>query len=103
MKMTVILYPSYSPDLTTCEFFLFPKMKLKLKERRYEGTEEIQTELQNVMKTLMQNAFQKCFRSWKSCWNHCINAKGDYFKEDGVTRNFGKWLSYSRGISGTFG
>jgi hypothetical protein len=103
MKMTVIPHPPYSPDFATCEFFLFPKTKLKLKGWRYDGTEEIQIESQNAMKTLTHNAFQKCFRSWKSCWNHCINAKGDYFKQDGTNRNFSKWLSYGRGISGTFG
>jgi hypothetical protein len=30
-------------DLATCDFFLFPKMKLKLKVRRCDTTEEIQT------------------------------------------------------------
>jgi hypothetical protein len=62
IKMTVIPHPPYSLDLATCEFFLFPKMKLKLKGRCYDGIEEIQTESQNV-KTLTWNAFQKCFQS----------------------------------------
>jgi hypothetical protein len=30
-KMAVIPHPPYSPDLAPCDFFLFPKMKLKLK------------------------------------------------------------------------
>jgi hypothetical protein len=101
-KLTVIPHPPYSSDLATCEFFLFSKLKLKFKGQCYNDIEEIQTESQNMMKTLMWNAFQKCFRSWKSCWNRCINAKGDYFKEDGANRNFGKWLSYSRQILGNF-
>jgi hypothetical protein len=33
-KMAVIPHPSYSPDFVPCYFFLFPKMKLKLKGRR---------------------------------------------------------------------
>jgi hypothetical protein len=56
-----------------------------------------------VMKTLTRNDFQKCFWSRKPCWNRCINAKGDYFEVDEANRNFGKWLSYGRGISRTFG
>jgi hypothetical protein len=40
--MTVI--PPYSPDLAPCDFFLFPKMKLKLKGQRSESTEEFQVE-----------------------------------------------------------
>ena len=82
-KMTVIPHPPYSPDLVPCDFFLFPKMKLKLKGRHVQSTEEIQKESQKVIKTLTPNNFQKCFWSWKSCWNCCINAKGDYFKWNG--------------------
>jgi hypothetical protein len=33
-KMAVIPRPPYSPDLKPCDFFLFPKIKLKLKGRR---------------------------------------------------------------------
>jgi len=31
MNMTVMPHPPYSLDLTPCDFFLFPKMKMKLK------------------------------------------------------------------------
>jgi len=75
-------HPSYSPDLAPCDFFLFLKIKLKLKRRHFDTIKEIQSVSQNGMKTLTQNDFQKCFRSWKSGWNRCVNAKGDYFEGD---------------------
>jgi hypothetical protein len=56
----------YSQDRAPCNIFLFRKMKLKLKGRRFDSIEEIQNESQEVTKTLMLNVFQKCFRSWKS-------------------------------------
>jgi hypothetical protein len=40
--MAVIPHTPYSPDLTPCDFFLFPKMKLKLKGRHFDIVEEIQ-------------------------------------------------------------
>jgi hypothetical protein len=52
-------------------------MKLKLKRRRFDSIEEIQTGMQDVLNTLTRNNFQQCFRSWKSRWNRCINAEGD--------------------------
>ena len=82
-KTTVIPHPPYSPDHAPCDFFLFMKMKLKLKGWHFDGNEEIQDESQKVIKTPMPNDFQKCIRPWKSCWNRCINAKGDYFDGDG--------------------
>ena len=49
---TVICHPPCSLDHTTCDFFLFPKMKLKLKKQRFDSTEGIQTKSQDVMKML---------------------------------------------------
>jgi hypothetical protein len=60
-KTTVIPHPPYSPDLAPCDFFLFPKMKLKLKGLGFESIEEIQAESQDVMKMLTKNDFQRCF------------------------------------------
>jgi transposase len=51
-KTTVVPHPPYSLDLAPCEFFLFLKMKLKLKGRCFDIIEEIQTDLQDVMKML---------------------------------------------------
>jgi hypothetical protein len=36
------------------------------------------------------------------CSNRCISAKVFYFEGDGVNRNFGRFKSYGREISGTF-
>jgi hypothetical protein len=41
---TVIPHPPYSSVLAPCEFLLFPKMKVKIKGRRIDSNEEIQTE-----------------------------------------------------------
>jgi hypothetical protein len=49
--MAVIPHPSYSLDLAPCDFFLFPKMKLKLKGRRFDTNEEIQAESKRVLDT----------------------------------------------------
>jgi hypothetical protein len=46
--MAVIRHPPYSPDLATCEFFLFLKIKLKLNGGRVDNTEEIQAESQSA-------------------------------------------------------
>ena len=35
-NMTVIPHPPYSPDLAPCDFFLFPKLKLQMKGRRFD-------------------------------------------------------------------
>jgi hypothetical protein len=44
-KMALIPHTPYSPDLAPCDFFLFPKMKLKLKGHQFDTIEEIRAEL----------------------------------------------------------
>ena len=39
--ITQVCQPPYSPDLTPCDFWLFSKMKLPLKGRRFQTTNEI--------------------------------------------------------------
>lgn len=80
---TVVFHPLYSPDLAPCDFFLFPKLKLKLKGHRFQMVEDIQAESQAVLNMLGENDYQGCFQTWQHCWNHCQASKQDYFEVDG--------------------
>ena len=51
-NMTVVPHPPYTPDLAPSDFFLFPKLKMKLKGRRFQTMEEIQAQSQAVLNTL---------------------------------------------------
>jgi transposase len=61
-NMTTVLHPAYSPDLAPCDFYMFHKIKLRLKGRRFLSIEEIQAELQQVLNTLTPPYFNKCFQ-----------------------------------------
>jgi hypothetical protein len=63
-KTAVIPHSPYSPDLVPYDFFLFPKMKLKLKGRRFDTIEVIQAESQRVLDTLTEKDFQEAFQKW---------------------------------------
>jgi hypothetical protein len=41
-KKMAVSHPLYLPDLAPPNFFLFPKMKIKLKGKRFDTVEEIQ-------------------------------------------------------------
>ena len=59
MGIKTIPYPPYSPDLTPCDFWIFPK----LRGCRYETIEEMKEAVSKVIDTLTQEdlygAFQK--------------------------------------------
>jgi predicted acetyltransferase len=81
--MAVIPHTPYSSDLAPCDFFLFPKLKLKLKGRRLYTIEEIQAESQRVLDTLTEEDFQEAFQKWKRWRDLCLQAEGNYFEDDG--------------------
>jgi transposase len=74
--------PPYSPDLAPCDFFLFTKIKLQLKGRRFSRVEEIQRKSQNVLGTLQEQNFKHAFQQWQRRWDRCVAAQGDYFEGD---------------------
>jgi hypothetical protein len=69
--------------LAPCDFFLFGKMKLKLKGRRFDTMEEIQAESQTVLDTVTEKDFQEAFQKWRRRWDGCLRAGGNYFEGDG--------------------
>jgi hypothetical protein len=75
-------HPPYPPDLAPCNFFLFPRMKLKLKGCCSQDATEIKEQLLTVLNAIPKSWFQWCFQQWQKCWNHCINLEGDYCEGD---------------------
>ena len=41
-SVTQVTQPPYSPDLVLCNFWLFPRLKSTLKDKRYQTISEIQ-------------------------------------------------------------
>jgi hypothetical protein len=58
--MTVIPHPSYSPDLTPCDFFLIPHMKCQMKGKRFADVSEVKKKTLEVLNNISTEEFQKC-------------------------------------------
>jgi hypothetical protein len=66
--MVFVPQPPYSPDLATCDFALFPKLKMELKGRCFETVSDIQKELQVVLGSIKENDFHGASEAWKNRW-----------------------------------
>jgi hypothetical protein len=77
----------YLPDLASCDFFLFTKMKLRLKGRRFDTIGEIQAESQEVLNTLTLENFQGCMESLKDAGIAVYMPKGTASKETVETKS----------------
>ena len=81
-NISLVRQPPYSPDLAPCDFFLFPKIKTKLKGRRFQDVTEIKENATRELRAIPEQAFQECFQQWKIRWNKCIASEGHYFEAD---------------------
>ena len=70
--------PPYSPDLASCDFCLFPK----LRGCRYETIEEMKEAMTKVIDTLTREDFHGALKKLLERYNKCIAAGGDYFEGD---------------------
>ena len=78
MGVNIVPHPPNSPDLASCDFWLFPK----LRGCRYETIEEIKEAVTKVIDTLTQEDFHGAFQKLLEQYNKCIAARGDYFEGD---------------------
>jgi hypothetical protein len=61
VNMAVVLHPPY--------FYPYPRLKIKLKGRRFDTTEVIEAESQAVLNILAEHDFQDAFEHSKSDGN----------------------------------
>ena len=60
MGIKTVPHPSYRPDLASCDFWLFPK----LRGYHYETIEEMKEAVTKVINTLTQEDFHGAFQKF---------------------------------------
>jgi len=66
--------PPHSPDLATCDFYLFPRMKRDPKGKHLQNVEEVREKTTEALKAITLQEFQNCFKQWKKRWDKCIDS-----------------------------
>ncbi len=79
-KVVELPHPPYSPDLSPCDFFLFPMLKKTLSGRRYEGRSALGSAIFQCLQGIPRNAYFSAFTDWISRLEKCISVKGEYFE-----------------------
>jgi len=76
----VLNYPPYSPDLSPCDYFLFPKLKLPLKGRLFEDVQDIKRAVTSSLRAIPQEEVQRSFQSLLDRATRRIDVEGMYFE-----------------------
>ena len=77
-------HPPYLPDLSPCDFFLFPWLKNHLKGRHFGTLDNIQKSVTDELKGISAEAFQHWYKQWKQRLRRCVAAQGNYFEGDNL-------------------
>ena len=101
--MTVIPHPPYVPDLVPCDFFLFTKLKLRIKGRRFDTIEKIQEESQRILDTIPKRDFQNASKHGRNAGTAVFVQKGSTLKVMEEFNILGKQTSFYKYCPGTFG
>ena len=82
MGIKTVPHPPYSPDLAPCDFWMFPRLKEKLRGRRFEDVEEMKEAVTEALDTFPLEDYQRAFKKWLERYNKCIELGGSYFEGD---------------------
>ncbi len=78
----LVRHPPYSPDMASCDFWLFPKLKTTLKGKRFESREEIMKKTTAELYSIPKSTFQRRYQQWQHRWEKCVHSQGDCFESD---------------------
>jgi histone-lysine N-methyltransferase SETMAR len=81
-NITVWTHPPCSTDLAPCDFWLFSKLKLTMKGKRFASIPEIEAATTTRLKGLKKMIFRTVSRSGRNVGTSVWQAKEDYFEGD---------------------
>jgi hypothetical protein len=81
LKILKTPHPSYSPDISPCDFWVFGKFKGKLKDCHLQGPEEILIVFQELVHYITFEEIQMEFESWRHRLRLIIDHDGEYLRK----------------------
>lgn len=80
MQWPILEHPPYSPDLSPCDFFLFPYLKRQLRGRQFPDTNMLRLEIDRLMGLITVQQWQDVFKDWLHRCEKCLHFDGNYFE-----------------------
>ena len=76
-KVNVLNYPPYSPDLSPCDFFLFPRLKKMLSGNKYTSRSSLGSAIYQCLQQIPKEDYFICFsRLGKKVTKMCFSKRG---------------------------
>ena len=79
-KVKVLNHPPYSPDLSPCDFVLFPRLKKMLSGNMYTSRSSLSSAIYQCLQQIPKRDYLSAFRDWVKRLQKCVSVKGEYFE-----------------------
>ena len=79
-KVKVLNRPSYSPDLSPFDFFLFPRLEKMLSGSKYTSRSSLGSAIYQCLQQIPKEDYLSAFRDWVKRLQKCVSVKGEYFE-----------------------
>lgn len=73
-----LAHPPYSPDLSPCDYFLFPKVKEIIRGRRFNDEESINAAFAAALRDVTASGIQPGIERLPHRWQKCVDLDGSY-------------------------
>ena len=73
-------HPPYSPDLSPCDFFLFPRVKNQIRGQHFSSEQEVNEAYRQSLTTVTKLGLHDGIFDLVSRWRKCIEHEGSYFE-----------------------
>ena len=77
-EIKILKHPPYSPDLSPCDFWLFPLIKQRLRGSSYDTINDVIMDFYKEINKLTVTDFHKCFDTWIKRCKTVYENKGEY-------------------------
>jgi hypothetical protein len=74
----ILPQPQYSPDLDRYDIYLFPKMKKRLRGRRFESNEGVIEAVNEFFADQNREFYFEGLNKLEHRWTKCIDVQGNY-------------------------
>ena len=71
---------NHLPDLSPCDFFLFPRLKKMLSGNKYTSRSSLGSALYQCLQQIPKEDYLSAFRNWVKRLQKCVSVKGEYFE-----------------------
>lgn len=78
--ITLLPHPPYSPDLASCDFLLFPKIKGAIVGKLFHRIQDLARAANSELWGIPASEYRDCFMKWLRRMERYIEAGGDYFE-----------------------